>query len=451
MRTQIKVNEIKVGQTFPSDLLLDGVIIATPRGVPVSNEILNLLKDYYIEQVFYTQEVQEKKESVPPTPTILKPSPISPTPSAAPIPSVSFASPPSSPSFVSNVEVLKDTPAPSSIKVVDDPLIKAVKHTDSSSDSEEAILNSVKERYKEFITYIYNLYMKYATDRIIDVEELEKKAKELCIYIKDYKKYVLRLSPSVEDRAKNFLVIHSLRTAVLAVTMAMELKMEMQKVVELCISSILHEIGMLRIPPQLYMSSRSLTPIERNYIVMHPIFSFNIVKELGFPAPVQMAVLEHHEKENGKGYPRHLAGDKISLYAKIINVACSYEAITAPRTYKTARTPFDAMVEMLGNPDKQYDTLIIKALVCSLSLYPIGAYVFLTNGKIALVVDVNPSNPRLPIVRLLNEKDESGALKTIQTDDKVNKISRVLSKKEQQDIIKATMMQAATKKTATNL
>ena len=104
------------------------------------------------------------------------------------------------------------------------------------------------------------------------------------------------------------------------------------------------------------------------------------------------------------------------------------------------------MVEMLKNPNNQYDVTVIKALLYNLSLYPIGAYVYLNNGKIGLVTDVTPNNPKNPMVQLINEKDSDGSPKTIQTDDGSNKIIRVLSKEEQADVIKSIQLQTEAEK-----
>ena len=93
------------------------------------------------------------------------------------------------------------------------------------------------------------------------------------------------------------------------------------------------------------------------------------------------------------------------------------------------------MVELLKNQTKQYDELVIKALLYSLSLFPVGSYVFLSNGKIGRVSDVNPENPKCPIVQLVGERDEDGNLVTIKTSDSGLRIIRVLNKQEQADIV----------------
>ena len=91
---------------------------------------------------------------------------------------------------------------------------------------------------------------------------------------------------------------------------------------------------------------------------------------------------------------------------------------------------------MLRNVDKQYDDTIIKILVQNVSLFPIGVYVCLSNGKIAQVVDTNKFDPRTPIVQILGECNQAGGPLTVQTDNERIKIIRVLTKEETDEALK---------------
>ena len=397
----VKLENLKSDLSFNGDLQLDKNFILLPAKAVVSDDLIKVLTDWNFTEFQCSEEVpdfsisQEKKQD-------------------------------SKASSESKVSTVKDS--------VKQALAKA--KTSEWISTERSKMNSVQTVYNEYMNYINSVYTHYATHKKIDFQELSDTVKDLCVFIKDNKRYVLRITPSAEARSKNFLVIHSMRSTVLAITVGLELHMALSKLIELGISCILHEIGMLRLPPQLYMTDRPLTAAERAQIMTHPHTGFNILKDLEFPLSILLGVLEHHEKENGLGYPRHLPGNKITTYAKIISVACSFEAITAPREYKSERTTFDAMVEMLKNPNGQYDSTVIKALLYSLSLYPIGAYVCLKNGKIGIVTDVSPNNPKNPIVQLAKERNEDGTVKAIQTDDNQNRIVRVLSKEEQQQVQK---------------
>ena len=137
---------------------------------------------------------------------------------------------------------------------------------------------------------------------------------------------------------------------------------------------------------------------------------------------------------NGSGYPRHVTGDKISIYAKIIAIACSFEAISAPRGYRDERSTFEALIELVRNSNRQYDDTITKALLYSISLYPIGVYVCLSNGKIAQVVDVAEGNPKTPFVQII---DTGNPETPFQIDGIKTRIMRVLNKNEVDDMLKA--------------
>ena len=408
METTVKLETLKPDLTFKSDLMLDEEYILLPVGTPVTEELIKTLQEWNFKEFIREDEPEpEPKKDLNPVRNEIKP-------------------------------MEENSPLQASESVRE---VIANKASIKFANSERSRMDYVHKVYNEYMNYINSIYTHYATHKKIDLKDLTDNVKNLCIFIKENKRYVLRITPSAEARSKNFLVIHSMSSTVLAITLGMELHLPLSKLIELGIACILHEIGMLRLPPQLYMTDKTLSQSEKARIMTHTILGFNIVKELDFPLSIQLGVLEHHEKENGMGYPRQLDGKKISTYAKIISVACSFEAITAPRKYKTERTTFDAMVEMLKNHNKQYDETVIKALLYSLSLFPIGAYVYLNNGKIGVVTDVSPNNPSQPIIQIVNEYEADGSPKTIQTDADANKIVHVLTRKEEEDVLKAMALQ----------
>ena len=406
MSTTVKLETLQPDLTFKSDLMLDPNFIVLPVAVPVTEELTKALKEWNFTEFTCDEDMSLGGD-------------------------IGISVEKLDKEKQKTEKIIAEEKAKNSLK-------NALERASAGkfANTERSRMDSVEGVYTEYMNYINTVYTKYATTKKINYQELSDTVKDLCIFIKDNKRYVLRITPTAEQRSKNFLVIHSMRSTVLAITLGLELHIALSKLIELGITCILHEIGMLRLPPQLYMTDRKLTNGERAQIYTHPLLGCAILKELDFPLSIQLGVLEHHEKENGKGYPQHLSSSKISNYAKIIAVACSFEAITAPRQYKTERTTFDAMIEMLKNENQQYDPTVIKALLFSLSLFPIGAFVYLQNGKIAIVSDVSPNNPKNPIVQLINEREADGSPKTIQTDDDLNKIVRVLTKQEQADVQK---------------
>ena len=404
-----ELSVIKDGISFNKDVLLDMLFIIEPAGVPIPKTVIAALVEWEFSEVVSEGNVNVDalmSERVKAEPVVLT----------------------------------QDNPAPALSSGIKRTLEDAERMR-TLENSDQARLAAVQNVYDEYMDYIDHIYTHYATHKQIDYKNLEETVRSLCVFIRENRTYVLRITPSDDTIKKNFIVTHSMRSTVLAIAIGLQLHMSLSKLVELGASCMLHEIGMLRLPPQLYLSNKQLSSAEWNEMSKHPLIGFEIAKKLQFPVSVQFGIFEHHERENGTGYPRGLTGDKISLYAKIIAVVCSFESIIALRQYKTERSTFAAMVEMLKNENRQYDEIVIKALLYSISLFPIGTYVYLSNGETAQVIDVNPDNPKNPIVQLLGEKDADGSPKTLQTDDNDIKIMRPIDKQELEDVLKTLTQQ----------
>lgn len=398
---QIELSTLTDGLTFTADLFVDNNFLLLPQSAPISDSIIAALKLWEFDTVLsdgnlslggdigVPQEAKEEKKE--------------------------------------------------HIDVSINPIKKAMSKSAAGAalNGDEGRMKMVQDVYNEYMNYVERLYTRYATHKTINQKELFETVQELCVFIKDNRRFILRVNPSPENCKQNFLIKHSMRSTVLAIAIAQHMKeMSISKMTELGVSTILHEIGMLRLPPQIYMTNKPLSPSEKNQIKRHPVLGYSILKDLGFPVAIQMGALEHHETVNGEGYPRRLS-DTISQNAKIISVCCAFEAITSPREYKDEKSSFEAMFELLLNQKQWYDPQIIKALLCTVSLYPIGSYVFLKNGKLALVVDSNPETPMCPIVQLLTDKKPDGSFKIVQTDNGTLGIARILTTKEKEDVLKA--------------
>ncbi len=283
--------------------------------------------------------------------------------------------------------------------------------------------------YHQFLEWTEALFTKFVTKNEINEKEVSEHIKALCDVIKEDRRFLLRIkNPNNDDR--NYLAAHTVRSTIFSVILGTYLKLPNHRLIELGTAALLHEIGMVRLPPQLYMTNNPLSPQERKAILTHPILGYNILRGFSFPLGVCLGALEHHEKINGQGYPRRLTGEKISLNAKIIAVACSYDAITAERPFKTARDGYTGMIDLLKNVGQSYDDVIVRALVYSLSIYPIGLYVLLTNDRKGMVVDVNPENPRHPVVQVFGDKTPDGKDRLIQTSAEGVQIVRPLTQAE---------------------
>jgi HD-GYP domain-containing protein (c-di-GMP phosphodiesterase class II) len=222
----------------------------------------------------------------------------------------------------------------------------------------------------------------------------------------------------------NYNTFHAVTCMVISIVIGLCLKLPENRLIELGVAALLHEIGMTKLKSQSYFEAKELNLEERKALYVHPVLGYNILKSFDFPLPVCLAALEHHERENGKGYPQKLSSDKISLYAKIIGAACSYDAIMSRRPYKQGEDSNANIIALLKNEDKEYNSIVVKALLHTLSPYAVGLYVLLSNGKKAQVVDVQPESLYFPTVQILGEEV------TIQTAENGISITRPLNHRE---------------------
>lgn len=441
-----QISEIKANSYYNDDIMLDNYfIIATPP-CPITQEQLNALKEWNFKELISDGKISitktaEKNNNLD-TEKLKKTIKLGKTESVT---LTDFLDEEEAESVTNHDEEIKENEDAN--KTIE------VKHIDIEKPNTNYNLKNVSDEnqhleiarnvYNEYLKYITQVYTHYATHHELSLPDLSETILELCNFIRENKKYVLIIQAEQNKVSKNYIVSHSMRSTVFSIIIAQQLKMPVDKMVELGVTCMLHEIGQIRLPPQLYMSDRPLTPVEKAQMATHPIIGYNIVKEAGFPLSIQLGILEHHERETGTGYPRHLPhnGEEITLYAKIIAVACSFEAISAPRNFKEARTTSEAMIEMLRNENHQYDDTVIKALLLSVSLFPIGSYVYLSNGRVAQVIDISEISPKNPLVELVGIKDENGNPIQIQTDDNKIKIIRAMNKKEVDDVLEALKTQ----------
>lgn len=158
---------------------------------------------------------------------------------------------------------------------------------------------------------------------------------------------------------------HQRRVSILAVEIAKELGLDLEKTYKIKVSSLLHDIGKIGIPTDLLSKPGKLSDVELSLIKQHCEIGSDIIADLEFPWDVSDVILQHHERLNGSGYPRGLKADEIALSAKIVAVADVVEAMASHRPYRPALGTEAALNEIKKNSGKLYDEEVVK-ICCNL-------------------------------------------------------------------------------------
>ena len=183
---------------------------------------------------------------------------------------------------------------------------------------------------------------------------------------------------------------HSVDVATISMIVAKKMGMSDIEIHEIGMAGLLHDVGKTKIPPEILNKPGRLNDDEFEIMRQHSVYSYRIIQSnADLSEEVKLAVLQHHEKINGAGYPMAVAGNQITPYAKVLSVADIYDALVTERPYKSAFSQREA-VEMIMSMTQELDLFAMESFLQSMILYPVDSIVELSNGEKAKVVKNSP-------------------------------------------------------------
>ena len=170
------------------------------------------------------------------------------------------------------------------------------------------------------------------------------------------------ISRTVESRDP-YTAGHQQRTMIIAKDIAKIMGLNNRQITGISMAGAVHDLGKICIPASILSKPGKINSSEFALIKAHPETGYNILKDIDFNSPVAEAVLQHHERLDGSGYPFGLAGDAILIESRIVGVADVIEAIASPRPYRSALGIDTAIDEIKKNKGKLYDPLVVDAAI----------------------------------------------------------------------------------------
>jgi HD-GYP domain-containing protein (c-di-GMP phosphodiesterase class II) len=196
------------------------------------------------------------------------------------------------------------------------------------------------------------------------------------------------------------LAAHHVNAAVIGLTISRELGLTPDLLDQFSLLALVHDLGMTKVPSSILYAPRRLTREEFRQVMEHPGYTYELLKSVGEETLAEMAYQEH-EREDGRGYPRGLKGDRIHELAKILAVADVFEALTHARSYRKAFIPYNALQELLEMRGDGFHPRYIKALLNALTVFPLGSWVRLNTGETGVVRTTNAKNLMRPVVEIV--------------------------------------------------
>lgn len=203
----------------------------------------------------------------------------------------------------------------------------------------------------------------------------------------------------------NRLFYHSVSVCTLSIMTGITMNYNDSKLKELGIGALLHDIGKSEIDPDLLKRTGNLNEEESAVLAKHPELGYAIIRDYDDISLLSAHVAyQHHERWDGKGYPRQLAGTNIHEYARIVAVANTYDELMTDRPNRPPYQVNQAISLIKRMSGIYFDPNIVLAMISNIASYPLGCFIKLNTGEVGIVSRINSAAPQKPTIRIIIDK-----------------------------------------------
>lgn len=258
---------------------------------------------------------------------------------------------------------------------------------------------SFTKEYSKVEKSLDNIFLKAKNEGQIDTDEIVEEIQGFVNEVALERDILtqMRMLRQKDDYTFN----HSLGVSILAITLGKWLNYSKEKLLDLAIAGLFHDIGKLRIPDAIVKKPGKLSLEECNLMKQHSYYGYEMLLKTGkFNDNILQGVLYHHEKVDGSGYPNGLLSEEIPEYAKIIAVCDIYHALTSDRVYKDKDSPLRTADYLRQESFKSLDPYITQVFLNNISKFYVGNKVLISDGTTGIIVYIHPQNETKPIVKI---------------------------------------------------
>nr|WP_106782075.1 HD-GYP domain-containing protein [Lysinibacillus timonensis] len=270
--------------------------------------------------------------------------------------------------------------------------------TDSTNNVIEIQVNPFETDYYEAVNQFKKEFMKWQSGSKVDIVKIRAIILPLIEKVLNDRSIIFDLNNY--SNTKDYVYHHSVATGLISSIIAQRLGYELGVTIQIALAGILADCGMAKVPARILEKKHALNQNEYTEIRKHPIYSYQMVKDLpALKDTMKKAIIEHHERLDGSGYPRGLRIDEISTFSQILAVADTFHAMTSERIYRSKQSPFKVVEMIKENEFGKFDIKVVSALMNIVVELPIGTKIELSNLERGEVMFVNKYAPTRPLVK----------------------------------------------------
>lgn len=264
-------------------------------------------------------------------------------------------------------------------------------------------VGSAKRVFRDYEEIIGNIYKTVESSGKLDMVEVSKTVSKVVGSIVRNPDACMLLSAI--ERKDSYTYSHALSCSVLAAALGRQIGLPVHDLKTLATGALLCDIGKLDIPSNILNKSAPLTEEEWTLVKDHVSLGMDILEQTsGVSVEVKAIVANHHERYDGRGYPRGLLAKDTPPLARIAGLVDTYDAMTSDRSYASGVSPADAISKLYTMRNLDFDGELVEEFIQTVGIYPVGSIVELTDGRVGVVVTEHRRRRLRPrILLLLNQ------------------------------------------------
>ena len=278
--------------------------------------------------------------------------------------------------------------------------------TDEEAEDEERQKEAAKRTYARSVAVTKEVINSIRMGRTANVKKVKRAVQAIVDQVLNNEASLVGLTTLRDYDEYTF--THSVNVCIFSVALGRKLGLSKLQLYDLGIAALFHDVGKSRVPLEVLNKQGGLSDEEWRIMQAHPwlgvltLFGLRGYGEI--PYRGMIVAYEHHMKTDLTGYPKSLRARELSIYSKIVAVADGFDAATSRRVYQTVPIqPDQVLKEMWENPRRGYDSVVVKAFINLIGIYPVGTCVILDTYEVAVVHGANPdvTHVHRPMVRVV--------------------------------------------------
>ena len=249
----------------------------------------------------------------------------------------------------------------------------------------------------------------------VDIADIESAVRPIVSSVmrnKDALAALLRMK-----RIDDYTYSHAISSAVWASVFGRELGFSPEDIDLLAVGCATLDIGKTQLPRELLVQPDAPTEAQWELIKRHPEDGVRLLTGSGELNPIILAMIEtHHERHDGSGYPLGLSGISIPVFGRIAGIIDSYDAMITERPYATARSSFNAVMELQKQAGVLFQKELVDYFIKAIGVFPVGTVVELNTGEVGIVIGQDTTRRLRPKVMLILDEDKQSRDEMLITD-----------------------------------